>query len=133
MRFFSLLILAFALQLSAPFARAQSAYQPPQAVQLHWLEPGQLLVQWDQHSAADKTTVMWCREWDPNVCKPYLEVFNHTPGPRYAILPTEPGAFVRFAEWEAADGTFSLLSWEPGTAAPQYGTLLPVLAQGGTP
>lgn len=131
MRFLPLLLLILALQVSAPFARAQSAYQPPHVVQLRWLEPGQLLVQWDQHSAADKVTVMWCRAWNPDVCKPYLEVFNRQPGPRFAVLPAEPGMFVRFAEWEAADGTFKLLSWEPGTAAPQYGTLLPIV-DGGT-
>lgn len=120
------LLISFLIQ-AAPIQA--DAYTPPHAVQLRWLDPGQLLVQWEQVSQADKVTVMWCREWDQNVCKPYLEVFNRQPGPRYAVLPAEPGMFVRFAEWEAAEGTFKLLSWEPGTAAPQYGTLLPAVVR----
>ena len=128
MKPFAIILLALALlQLSAAAASDDGSI-PPQNRQVRWLASGQLLVQWEQVSHADKTTVMFCKPDNPDLCVPYLDMFNRYPGPRYAILPTEPGAIIRLGEWAYVSGnTWRALSWEPGIAAPQEGVLLPAV------
>ena len=125
-----ILILLSALLFLAP-ARADSPPQhpAPSVLRLRWLEPGALLVQWRQESAADKATIMYCRPETPDVCKPYVEVFDYIPGRRAVVIPAQPGDLIRLAEWGYVPEhtAFTEWVWTEGVAAPPYPTFLPVL------
>lgn len=124
------LVLMVALLPLAPVrADAPSAHPAPSVLRLRWLEPGALLVQWRQNSAADKATVMYCRPETPDVCKPYAEIFDTIPGRRAVVIPSQPGDLIRLTEWAYVPDVdaFTQWVWTEGVPAPDYPALLPVL------
>lgn len=125
-----ILILVSALLSLVPVrADAPQAHPAPSALRLRWLEPGALLVQWRQNSDADKATVMYCRPSTPDVCKPYVELFDYIPGRRAVVIPAQPGDLIRLTEWGYVPeyAAFTEWVWTDGVAAPPYPTFLPVL------
>lgn len=124
-----LICIAALLSLAPVHADTPPVHPEPSVLRLHWLEPGALLVQWRQNSAADKATIMYCRPETPDRCKPYVELFDYIPGRRAVVIPAQPGDLIRLTEWGYVPehAAFAEWIWTEGVAAPSYPTFLPVL------
>lgn len=123
-----LVALALSLLLFMQPTQAQQASQPPSDVTMAWLQPGMLLVRWQQHSAADKTSVMRCTLRKENECVVYTEIFNRFGGVRYAVIAAQPNDPIRLAEYKLGS-SWSLLHWTASVYAPEYNVQVPVVIQ----
>lgn len=120
--------LALSLLLFIQPSRAQQPSQPPSDITMAWLQPGSLLIRWQQNSAADKTSVMRCTRKKEDECIVYTEVFNRFGGVRYAVIAAQPNDPIRLAEYKLG-ASWSLLHWTASLYAPSYEVQVPVVIQ----
>lgn len=109
--------------------QAQQPSPPPENVTMAWLQPGMLLVRWQQKSAADKTSVMRCTRKNENECVVYTEIFNRFGGVRYAVIAAQPNDPIRLAEYKLSAPSWALLHWTASVYAPSYEVQVPVVIQ----